>query len=215
MPHKTLNVSSPLQRVLGKENVQSITNIQQNIQHKSPVMQDTWATKKASGMAGSQLVSAVQSVPNVPSNYYKPLHIVIADDDESDCMNFRDALGELRIKTVVHTLNDGVELMEYLDDIMTPLPELLFLDINMPRKNGLECLKEIRNSEKLRLIAIAIYSTSASEKDIEETFLNGANVYIKKPNDFINLKKALGKIIEQAHIYRDPPFNVQNFIFKV
>jgi CheY-like chemotaxis protein len=147
--------------------------------------------------------------------YYQPLHIVIADDDESDCMNFTDALQELRIKTTVHTLKDGIELMHYLEDETMPLPGLLFLDLNMPRKNGLECLKEIRKSEKLRMISVAIYSTSSSEKDIEETFIQGANVYIKKPNDFGKLKQALGKIIEQAHVYRDPPFNLHNFIFRI
>jgi CheY-like chemotaxis protein len=147
--------------------------------------------------------------------FYQPLRIVIADDDESDRINFREALEELKIKTIVHTVNDGIELMQYLEDDAIPLPGLLFLDLNMPRKNGLECLREIRKSEKFRMISVAIYSTSSSEKDIEATFVLGANVYIKKPNDFDTLKRSLGKVIEQAHIYRDPPFNLQNFIFKI
>jgi DNA-binding response OmpR family regulator len=58
----------------------------------------------------------------------------------------------------------------------------------MPLKNGLECLKEIRNNEKFKEILIAIYSTSGAEKDIHETFINGANVYLKKPNNFELLK---------------------------
>ena len=147
--------------------------------------------------------------------YEKPIHIVIADDDESDRINFRDALEELKIKTIVHTLNDGVELMEYLAREDIRLPYLLFLDLNMPRKNGLECLKEIRHSERLQGIAVAIYSTSSSEKDIEETFVQGANVYIKKPNDFNVLKQTLGKVVLQAHVYQEPPFNIRNFMFRI
>lgn len=85
----------------------------------------------------------------------------------------------------------------------------------MPRKNGLECLKEIRHSERLQGIAVAIYSTSSSEKDIEETFVQGANVYIKKPNDFNVLKQTLGKVVLQAHVYQEPPFNIRNFMFRI
>lgn len=110
-----------------------------------------------------------------------PLHILLADDDESDRFLFREAFSELSIKTLVHTVNDGVQLMEYLAQADTPLPHLLFLDLNMPRKNGLECLREIRMDEKLKNISIAIYSTSSSERDMDEAFRNGANVYIKNP----------------------------------
>jgi CheY-like chemotaxis protein len=120
-----------------------------------------------------------------------PIRIILADDDEGDRFLFKEALEELKIKSFVHTVNDGIQLMEYLNDKDTPVPHLLFLDLNMPRKNGLECLKEIRNNEKLKDISIAIYSTSASEKDMDETFLNGANVYIKKPSDFRVLKQIL------------------------
>ena len=145
----------------------------------------------------------------------KPIQIILADDDESDRTNFMDALEESRIKTVVCTVNDGVELMELLSKEDTPVPHLLFLDLNMPRKNGLECLKEIRQSEKLKNVAVAIYSTSSYEKDIEETFQEGANVYIKKPTDFKVLKSVLDKVLSAAYVYREPPFSITNFIFKI
>lgn len=145
----------------------------------------------------------------------KPLHIILAEDDESDRINFKDALEGLKVKLNVHTVNDGVELMEYLLKEETPLPYLLFLDLNMPRKGGIACLKEIRKNEKLHDVIVAIYSTSSSEKDIEETFVSGANVYIKKPNDFGMLKQALAKVVMAAHIYSEPPFNVANFLFKL
>ena len=143
------------------------------------------------------------------------LTIVIADDDEDDRLLFTEALDDLKLKTSVFTVNDGVELMDYLCNEETPIPYLLFLDLKKQRKNGLQCLKEIRNSEKLKEIVVTIYSTSSSEKDIEETFDNGANGYLKKPNNFGMLKKALHKIVMYAHVYRDPPFNKANFLFKV
>ena len=91
-------------------------------------------------------------------------------------------LEELKMKTIVHTVNEGIELMEYLEQDNVSLPHILFLDLNMPLKDGLQCLKEIRSKEQWSDIIIAIYSTSSSEKDIQETFAHGANVYIKKPS---------------------------------
>jgi len=144
-----------------------------------------------------------------------PLHIILADDDESDRTNFKDALEESRIKTIFHSVKDGVELMEHLLMEDTPIPHLLFLDLNMPCKNGLTCLKEIRAIDKLKDVAIAIYSTSAYEKDIEETFRHGGNVYIKKPTDFNLLRQVLDKVLSAAYVYKDPPFSIANFIYKV
>ncbi|MBK5272495.1 MAG: response regulator [Bacteroidia bacterium] len=145
----------------------------------------------------------------------KPIHILLADDDESDRFLFMEAFEELKIKTIVHTVNNGMQLMDYLTKENNPLPYLLFLDLNMPRKNGLECLKEIRGNPKLRDISIAIYSTSASEKDIGETFRSGANVYIKKPNNFNMLKQALDKVVMTAWQYQEPPFNKENFLLRI
>jgi CheY-like chemotaxis protein len=143
------------------------------------------------------------------------LHILLAEDDESDRLNFREALAEAKIRTLVNTVNDGVELMQYLGDVNSRLPDLLFLDLNLPRKNGLECLKEIKGVERLKDISIAIYSTSSSETDIEETFRSGANVYIKKPNDFGLLKEVLNRVVRDAKRYQDPPFNKAYFLLRV
>lgn len=145
----------------------------------------------------------------------KPLEIILADDDESDRLIFKEALQELKLKTEVRTVNEGLELMEYLFRSNIILPDMLFLDLNMPLKNGLECLKEIRSSEKFKDVIIVIYSTSSSEKDIQETFANGANVYIKKPSDFKELKLVLNKVVSTANVYRQPPFNISNFLIRV
>src|SRR5690606_17627724 len=140
----------------------------------------------------------------------EPIQILLVDDDESDRMLFKEAFSELKIKTVVNTLNDGVELMEFLNKEGARLPQYLFLDLNLPRKNGLECLIEIRSNEKFKDIFIAIYSTSDNEKDMEETFLSGANVYITKPTDFNVLKQMLYKSVAATIIYQGNTFNRDN-----
>ena len=144
-----------------------------------------------------------------------PMRIILADDDESDRINFKEALDEIDIHVLIQTVNDGIELMSYLQDENNQLPDLLFLDLNMPKMNGKECLKEIRKNLRIKELPIAIYSTSSSEKEIEETFLEGANVYIKKPNNFEVLKQILGKIIQSVNVYKEPPFNKSNFILRV
>jgi len=144
-----------------------------------------------------------------------PLRILLADDDESDRFLFKEVLEELKVKTTVHTVNDGVYLMDYLSQEDTPLPHLIFLDLNMPRKNGLECLKEIRKDERLNAISIVIYSTSSAEKDIEEAFLSGANVYIKKPNEYNLLKQTLNKVVVTAFQFQYPPFDRANFLLRI
>lgn len=143
------------------------------------------------------------------------LHILLADDDEDDRLFFKDAIDELKVKTIVTTVNDGVELMEYLAKPDVALPNVVFLDLNMPRKGGMECLKEIRCKSELKDLSIAIYSTSASEEDIEETFIKGANIYIKKPNDFNALKKILNEVISINWQYHTSGLNKENFLLSL
>lgn len=143
------------------------------------------------------------------------INICLADDDEDDRLFFTDAFGELKINTKVNTFNDGVELMNYLNDSESILPNVLFLDLNMPKKNGVECLLEIKKNEKLNDIAIAIYSTSSSEEHIEETFINGANIYIKKPNDFDTLKKILLNVVTINWQYHTSGLNKDNFLMRM
>lgn len=144
-----------------------------------------------------------------------PLHILLADDDEDDRLFFIDAIEELKVKTVVVAVNDGVQLMEYLNDTDKRTPHLIFLDLNMPRKGGMECLTEIRSNSKLKDLSIAIYSTSSSEEDIENTFVKGANIYIKKPNDFGALKKILSEVIAINWQYHTSGLNKENFLLSL
>ena len=143
------------------------------------------------------------------------INICLADDDEDDRLFFTDAFDELKINTKVNTFNDGVELMNFLNHPDSILPNVLFLDLNMPKKNGQECLLEIKKEEKFNDIAVAIYSTSSSEEDIEQTFINGANIYIKKPNDFEHLKKILSEVVTLNWQYHTSGLNKDNFLMRM
>lgn len=143
------------------------------------------------------------------------VHIILADDDEDDRDFFSEAFDDLKIKTKLNLFNDGQQLMNYLLQEDCVLPHILFLDLNMPIKSGIECLHEIKREEHLKDIAIAIYSTSASDEDIEETFVNGANIYIKKPNDFNTLKKVLSDVVTINWQYQTSGLNKDNFLLKM
>ena len=143
------------------------------------------------------------------------IHILLADDDEADRLLFSETLDELEIKPILHTVNNGVELMAYLNKKNVQLPHIVFLDLNMPRKNGLECLKEIRNNDKLKSISIAIYSTSVNENDMDETFRYGANIYISKPNNINMLRQLFFKAVAATHLYQGEPIYRANFFLRV
>ncbi|SHM90492.1 response regulator [Polaribacter sp. KT 15] len=146
---------------------------------------------------------------------HKDVFIILADDDEDDRLFFEDAFDELKINTKVSTFKDGLELMNYLNQEDSILPKILFLDLNMPKKSGIECLTEIKKVDRLKDIAIVIYSTSASEEDIENTFVLGANVYIKKPNDFKKLKKVLSNVVTINWQYQTSGLNKDNFLLRL
>ncbi|KDN56073.1 response regulator [Flavobacterium seoulense] len=141
--------------------------------------------------------------------------ITLADDDEDDRMFFTEAFDELKINTIVNTVNDGVALMNFLQAPETILPNIIFLDLNMPLKSGIECLKEIKSNTRFNDIVIAIYSTSSSEDDIENTFVLGANIYIKKPNNFGKLKEVLSEVVTLNWQYITSGLNKDNFLLRL
>ncbi|TRZ42930.1 response regulator [Robertkochia solimangrovi] len=145
----------------------------------------------------------------------KLLHIALVDDDEDDRFVFREAIGEIDIHTKLSLFDNGQELMDFLALPNIILPELIFLDLNMPIKNGITCLREIRSNPRFKNVIIAIYSTSSSEKDIEQTFIHGANIYINKPNDFDDLRNALQKVLTLNWQYANSNLNKQNFLLKL
>jgi CheY-like chemotaxis protein len=123
-----------------------------------------------------------------------PIKILYADDDPDDHVFFREALKETKSDAELKIVNNGHELMEYLAQADGQLPDVIFLDIKMPRKNGKECLKEIRSNNLFNHIPVIMFSTSAHEKDIEESFKNGANLYVSKPVFFNDEVRILKKI---------------------
>lgn len=132
----------------------------------------------------------------------KSIHIVIAEDDEEDRMLTQEAMIESRVKNTVHFVEDGEYLMDYLhnkgqyeDKSKFPAPGLILLDLNMPRKDGREALKEIKSNEHLKRIPVVILTTSKAEEDIIRTYDLGVNSFITKPVTFegmINVMKTLG-----------------------
>ncbi len=143
------------------------------------------------------------------------MQILLCDDDEDDRMFFSDAIIELKMQHMLTVFETGIELMHYLHHPDTFLPHILFLDINMPCKSGLECLREIREHAKFKDLVVAIYSTSNTPDDIEETFTNGANIYIKKPADFEKLKKTIHHILNLNWQYHTAGLNKETFFLSI
>ena len=119
------------------------------------------------------------------------LRILLADDDADDCMFFDGALSEIPLSTQLNTVKDGVQLMSYLSANIHQLPHVLFLDLNMPLKNGFECLEEIKLSEKLKSLPVIILSTSRQENIINLLYKIGAERYIRKSVNFSKLKQLI------------------------
>lgn len=137
-----------------------------------------------------------------------PLKILLAEDDRDDRFFFEKALKEINIGTQLATVNDGDELMDYLFKNIHQLPDIIFLDLSMPRKTGYECLAEMKENILLKEIPVVMFSTFYArdinyEKNITDMLGNiGAHDYIRKPGSFEQLKivveNALNKVIEKA-----------------
>ena len=128
----------------------------------------------------------------------KKLNILLADDDTDDCHFFKEALEALPITTHLNIVHDGDELMGYLNENIERLPHVLFLDINMPRKNGFECLSEIKKNEQLKDLPVVMYSTSGSNDKINILFKTGADLYIRKPSNFAQLVQVIHHALPMA-----------------
>ncbi|MAQ75071.1 MAG: response regulator [Aquimarina sp.] len=142
------------------------------------------------------------------------IKIVLTDDDSDDRFLFQMAIDQIEIKTNLRIFSNGNDLIKYLRLPGTILPDILFLDLNMEGMGGLECLREIKKDPGLKGITVVIYSTSSSEKDIEQTFLAGANIYLNKPSNFEDLKKGLKRVLTTDWQYHTSNLNRNNFMFR-
>lgn len=126
----------------------------------------------------------------------KQIHILLADDDKDDTFFFAKALEKVPFPISFTSLDDGEELLTYLTNGKSVVPDVLFLDVNMPRKNGMECLIEIKVNKKIKDFAIVIYSTSLNPSVAELFYEKGAHSCLKKC-DFKDLIGNLTTIISQ------------------
>lgn len=124
----------------------------------------------------------------------------MADDDEDDVILVRDAFERSKLLNDLRVVADGVELMEYLrregrysDPALAPRPDIILLDLNMPKMDGREALKEIKEDPDLKSIPIVVLTTSHVYKDVVQTYTHGANSYIPKPVTFEGMCEAVRK----------------------
>jgi CheY-like chemotaxis protein len=126
------------------------------------------------------------------------IHIMLVEDNEGDVLLTKEALEETNLNLTLSVLNDGKEAVDFLEKtgkyVDRQLPDLLLLDINLPKKNGFEVLKFVKGNEHLKHIPVVMLSTSSSQRDIDLTYNNYANCFITKPsevNEFIGAISAL------------------------
>ena len=131
----------------------------------------------------------------------EPITILLADDDEDDCLLARKALTANRLANDFHIVNDGQELLDYVfhqgkyvNPEDAPRPDLILLDLNMPGINGHEALAEIKRDPQLRQIPIVILTTSQAEEDVFRSYDLGANSFVSKPVTFQGLVDCLSKM---------------------
>ncbi|HEY4148974.1 MAG TPA: response regulator [Chitinophagaceae bacterium] len=144
----------------------------------------------------------------------RTLSILLADDDEDDRMLFADIVEQIEQSIALNTVDDGEQLIQALTDDGVTLPDVIFLDLNMPNKNGKECLKEIKAHDRLKHLPVIIYSTSAAEKDVREAYNDGATLYIQKPSNIKGLKKTLTEVLSINWKNGQQQFSKESFLLK-
>jgi CheY-like chemotaxis protein len=144
----------------------------------------------------------------------KRLNVILADDDDDDRYMFNEAIKELRLDINTQMVRDGLELMNCLEN-SEQLPDMIFLDLNMPVMDGFQCLEKIRKNIRYKDVSIIIYSTASSDIYINKTFSLGANIYLIKPNSFNELKDLLYKIILFNGYYSRLGSNRETFVLRL
>lgn len=149
------------------------------------------------------------------SNIPKDEYVLLAEDDKDDYMVFTEAFNDISLNLELFHVDNGVELMTFLNQKTLTLPQMIFLDLNMPLKNGFECLQELKASERLKNIPVIIYTTSISPVDIEKSLKGKAHLYITKPRSFNQLKKVMQKVLVSDFVsnLRLPPSEKKFLVF--
>lgn len=132
-----------------------------------------------------------------------PAVILLADDDEDDVVLIRDSFERSKLVNDLRVVEDGAELMDYLtrrgayaDPARAPRPDIILLDLNMPRMDGREALTEIKTDPELKGIPVVILTTSKTHEDICRSYSDGANCFISKPVTFQSMVEVVAKLGE-------------------
>jgi len=139
------------------------------------------------------------------------MHILFSDDDTDDALLFTQAADLMTSPILLSFAEDGEQLMRYLSKEV--LPDMIFLDLNMPVKNGFECLRDIRQNKSLDNLPIIIYTTSDNPTDIDACYKLRANLYVVKPTSFENIIKMLKKVINMDFLPNTIP-SKENFLLQ-
>lgn len=142
----------------------------------------------------------------------KEVYILLADDDDDDTTLFQEALRLISMDIHLEIAENGLILMNKLEEGDTR-PDLVFLDINMPVKNGLECLDEIRQQEHFNETPVVMLSTSVADDYLKSSFNAGANLYIQKPNSFNRLVEIIEKCVKNLDALKNS-IPIDSFLVK-
>ncbi|TKT90733.1 response regulator [Dyadobacter frigoris] len=125
------------------------------------------------------------------------LTFMIVDDDADDCEFFCEAISEINPLSKCLTASNGEDALMKLRGLIEPLPDFIFLDLNMQRMDGRKCLAELKKDSTLKNIPVIILSTSSSQKDIDDTKMLGASYYMTKPSEYQKLRKEIAFVMTQ------------------
>ena len=123
---------------------------------------------------------------------HRTTNIVLADDDDDDFLFLKSATDHAGSPVNISHVLNWLELLRFLNK--PPLPDIIFLDLNMPIRTGLECLESLREERKYENVCIIIYSTSSAKKDVDEAYRLGANFYLVKPSTQTEITRVVNKI---------------------
>jgi chemotaxis family two-component system response regulator Rcp1 len=135
---------------------------------------------------------------NPPYNNLRPINVLLVEDSPTDLLMTREALEHAKVLLTLHVVEDGVQAMEFLRRsgkyASMPRPDLILLDLNLPRKDGREVLAEIKVDPVLKVIPVVVLTTSKADEDIAKAYSSHANCFITKPVGFANFNEVMRSI---------------------
>lgn len=143
------------------------------------------------------------------------LTVILVDEDEGNLIFFKSIFKDLKISVKVQCFNNGDNLMEYLNSEDAHIPEIVFMKYEISKKSCMECLEEIKMDFRFSNMVTAVYSNQLPEENIEDVFVKGANIYIRKPEAYDALKKIITEVITINWQYHTSGLNIDNFMMKM